>query len=533
MTPTTPRRLSFLFGVLLALAGAAPAWAFSSAWSVVRVPGNCPELANWSEVGAPAMTLVADQTWEAFVTFGAAKTIQYKLAMNNGWAQNRGSSTTNGAALPQIAAGLSQNGANISLGVPAGTVRFVFLENQGLLYAEWTLGRFQIQPNFPNSFGLQKRNVRVFLPADYHTSSLAYPVVYLHDGQNVFDAFESSFGEWRVDEQADALVAQADAVRPAIYVGIWNTPERLDEYSTLHPKAVAYRSFIASDLKPWIDARYRTLPGPADTAIVGSSLGGLVAAWQAWTQPDVFGLCGAVSPSFWYENGAFLAAVEAYAGPKLAPRYWVYAGSQEGSNMAANARRFVAKLRAVGWRNGRDVRAMEEFAGLHNESWWAAQMDNALLFLLGRHAFYDSFEAGQWNNQWAESGTGGDWQTPATAVHGAASARAQGSTIARALEMTDTLDLRGAASATLRFRWALGSAMDAGENLRLDFFHDGVWHDGVLTLRGDLDPEGVWSARQVDLASYLSKSDFKLRFTHNSNSSAEYGYVDFVTLDVN
>ena len=237
--------------------------------------------------------------------------------------------------------------------------------------------------NVANSYGLLSRNVRIYLPASYDSQpATTYRVLYFHDGQNLFQASESFGGvEWQLDENYDSLVS-AGSIDEAILVGIWNTADRMAEYSTRDPKAAAYYNFIANDLKPLIDATCRTKPEARYTGIGGSSLGGLVSAWMAWNHPEKFGICAPVSPSFWYESVAFLNAVLGYSGGIKATRYWLYAGSSEGSNMQGYATDFFNTLTGSGWRHPDDADLMITSGGAHNEYYWELQCDEMLSFML-------------------------------------------------------------------------------------------------------------------------------------------------------
>jgi len=161
------------------------------------------------------------------------------------------------------------------------------------------------------------RDVYVSVPAEaFEDRARRFPVLYLQDGWNVFDNPRAPFGSWRVDRTARELAA-AGAIEPVILVGI-TTPDRYDEYlytdifvsgagteMQVTPKLAAYADFLVGTIKPAIDATFPTRPGRADTAMGGSSLGGLSSFWIAWNHPDVFGRVAALSPSFWVgEDGS-------------------------------------------------------------------------------------------------------------------------------------------------------------------------------------------------------------------------------------
>ncbi|HEX8832202.1 MAG TPA: alpha/beta hydrolase-fold protein, partial [Longimicrobium sp.] len=154
------------------------------------------------------------------------------------------------------------------------------------------------------------RRVWVYLPPDYASSSKRYPVLYMHDGQNVFDDSTSGFGEWGVDETLDSLFATGDPGVIVVAVDHGGA-KRLDEYSPfINPRhgggeGDAYVDFLAQTLKPLIDRRYRTRPDRLNTGVAGSSMGGLISLYAALKYPDVFGRAGIFSPSLWFSDRTY------------------------------------------------------------------------------------------------------------------------------------------------------------------------------------------------------------------------------------
>jgi len=147
------------------------------------------------------------------------------------------------------------------------------------------------------------KKIWVYLPKDYSAYDKKYPVIYMHDAQNLFDAKTSYVGEWNVDETLDSINAQV------IVIGIEHGGDkRIEELTPFpHPKyaggkADAYLDFIVTTLKPKVDATFRTKTNAKNTAIMGSSLGGLVSFYAALKYPDVFGKVGCFSPSFWFNR---------------------------------------------------------------------------------------------------------------------------------------------------------------------------------------------------------------------------------------
>lgn len=232
------------------------------------------------------------------------------------------------------------------------------------------------------------RTVLVYLPPGYDAEgTYRYPVLYLHDGQNVFDRATSVGEEWRVDECAQELISSG-AIEPIIIVGVYNTGEhRIDEYApTARPDkgggghADAYGTMLVTELKPFIDATYKTEPSAANTAIGGSSLGGLLTMHLGMRYPTAFGRLAVLSPSVWWDDRVILREVSALAS-KPPMRIWLDAGTAEGDEVIADSRALRDALVAKGWVEGQDLAYHEAEGGEHNERSWAARVDGVLRFL--------------------------------------------------------------------------------------------------------------------------------------------------------
>lgn len=242
---------------------------------------------------------------------------------------------------------------------------------------------------FHSRFLPDDRDVTVFLPPGYdNTADRRYPVLYMHDGQNLFDpatAFKK--GEhWRVGETATDLI-DADRIPPLIIVGIANTgPRRIHEYTPTHDRrrgggeADGYGRLIVEELKPFIDATYRTRPDSTHTGMAGSSLGGLVTLYLGLKHPKVFSRLGVMSPSVWWDRRSVLRTVRD-ARPKPALRIWVDMGLREGRRHVENAQLLRAGLMKAGWIEGDDLHYEEVGGGAHSEGSWAARFGRVLEWL--------------------------------------------------------------------------------------------------------------------------------------------------------
>jgi metallo-beta-lactamase class B len=220
------------------------------------------------------------------------------------------------------------------------------------------------------------RRVWIYLPPDYATSSKRYPVLYMHDGQNVFDAATSGFGEWGVDETMDSLQAAGDWGAIVVAVDHGGT-RRLDEYSPWrNPRygggeGDAYVEFLVRTLKPYVDAHYRTRPGRRDTGIAGSSMGGLISLYAALKHSEVFGGAGVFSPALWFAPAIYGTARAAHP-PAGGLRLRFVTGAQEGDEPAVYVAGQVAmldSLRAAGFAPP-DLDAVVRADGRHQEWFW-------------------------------------------------------------------------------------------------------------------------------------------------------------------
>jgi predicted alpha/beta superfamily hydrolase len=244
----------------------------------------------------------------------------------------------------------------------------------------------------PSRILARARDVLVYLPPGYAAApGHRYPVLYLNDGQNLFDGATSFVPghEWQVDETAERLI-QSGELPPLIIVAVDNASERrLDEFGPVRDErrraggfAEFYGEMIVDELKPLIDATYRTRPGPQDTGIGGSSMGALVSLFLALTRPHVFGLVAAMSPAVWWGNRALLRMVRNLRRrPDL--RIWLDIGTAEGQVVVDDVRLLRTALLERGWREGTDLAYHEEEGAEHTEAAWGARVGPMLQFLFG------------------------------------------------------------------------------------------------------------------------------------------------------
>ena len=244
------------------------------------------------------------------------------------------------------------------------------------------------------------RDILVYLPPSYDSGQSHYPVLYMHDGYNLFDEATSYTGEWYVDETMEKLSVEESL--EAIIVGIPSMgKERLAEYSPFvdHKygggQGDSYLAFLVHTLKPLIDHSFRTMPNKRNTGIFGSSMGGLISLYAFFRYPAVFGFTGVMSPSLWFANRAIFEYVQEASFQQ--GKIYLDAGTREMGGhwpdqtiLRSRSRRYYGRVRRMkrllvkkGYRPTRNLLHVEEVGGGHNEEAWAMRMPNAIRFFLG------------------------------------------------------------------------------------------------------------------------------------------------------
>ncbi len=256
-----------------------------------------------------------------------------------------------------------------------------------------TVGDVRHHSTYRSRFLGTHHDVLVYLPPGYDdTEDRRYPVLYLHDGQNVFDG-ETAFirgQEWEVDESAERLI-RARAMQPVIIVAVHNAGDaRIDEYTpspdpglSRGGNAINYGRFLVEELKPFIDREYRTWRAARNTGLGGSSLGGLVSLFLWNEYPHVFGRLAIMSPSLWWDRRVILRTLEQSNHPQR-PKIWLDVGTCESDSpevSVRDARLLKELLLRKGWREGHDLRYLEAQGDGHNELAWARRVPPMLRFL--------------------------------------------------------------------------------------------------------------------------------------------------------
>lgn len=215
------------------------------------------------------------------------------------------------------------------------------------------------------------RKIWIYLPPTYQTSKKKYPVIYMHDGQNLFDEFTSGYGEWGIDELLDKLSATGG--KECIVVGIAHGgTDRLKEYNPYDSKygigeGKKYIDFLVKDLKPFVDKNYRTKVHSKNTSIAGSSMGGLISLYAIANYPNIFGNAGVFSPAFWLAEPIAEDIKKLVSGLKSNKIYFL-AGDLESKTMVSDMRNIYQILNLNG--KNKNIKFVTKTDGEHKEWFW-------------------------------------------------------------------------------------------------------------------------------------------------------------------
>jgi len=351
----------------------------------VYLAGNLPSVGAWNPKGV-ALEPLKDGRFATTILVPRGETFEYKFTLGD-W----------GRVEIDVPGKIRDN----RVLVVKADEQQIEVEHQVIAWAvpkvrkSTVTGTVKSHLRFASKILSNSRTILVWLPPGYEAEpAKRYPVAYFQDGQNIFDDATSANGEWHADETADRLIRERK-LPPMILVAIANTSDRMNEYTPvkdvrlkLGGKGARYARFVAEELKPFIDTTYRTRPGRETTAVIGSSLGGLIAMEMTLNHPEVFGLCGAISPSGWWANKQLLADVKSHADAAKLGRFWIDMGTREGarkpdavSPAVDRVKMLADALKADGLTQERDYHLEIIEGGEHNETAWAARLDQVLLYL--------------------------------------------------------------------------------------------------------------------------------------------------------
>ncbi|HEY2467698.1 MAG TPA: alpha/beta hydrolase-fold protein [Terracidiphilus sp.] len=251
--------------------------------------------------------------------------------------------------------------------------------------------RLRLHKAFHSSYLPDDRDVIVYVPPGYEDEAgRTYPVLYMHDGQNLFDGRTSFVKDrtWQMREHADAAI-EAGEIEPLVIVGIYNTGDRrIAEYTQDRDwklgggEADSYGRLITRELMPWIASQYRVRQDRESTGLGGSSLGGLVTLYLGLRHPEIFGKLALLSPSVWWNHKSILGYLNEHA-PQVweRPKVWLDVGDREGHKTLRDVEHLARRLKANGWRPGETMYFEKVHGGTHDEASWSTRVRTMLKFL--------------------------------------------------------------------------------------------------------------------------------------------------------
>ncbi len=232
--------------------------------------------------------------------------------------------------------------------------------------------------------GILPRDVLVWLPPGYGSPpGQRYPVLYMQDGQNIFEEGNSLSGlSWQADETAGRLMLEGRICK-AVIVALYNTEDRQEEYGDTE-KGKAYMRFVVERVKPVIDDAYRTVAERNGTSVIGSSMGALISFLLAWDHPEVFSAAACLSPAFVYGGNSVIPLVRGYRGSRKEIRLYVDNGTVGlDRDLQKGCDEMMEALREKGFVPGRDVEWYFDEGAEHSEAAWSRRLWRSLCFLLG------------------------------------------------------------------------------------------------------------------------------------------------------
>ena len=339
----------------------------------VYIAGSIPEFGNWRAENVP-LTKTSENIWQKTFQLDKDISAQYKFTKGS-WETE---ALTDDYKIP----------ANYVLKTDHDTTIDIVIKHwrkdSNFLISGQITGTVEYYKNFVIE-GLKPRTLIVWLPPDYKTNTdKHYPVLYMQDGQNLFDPRTSSgYIDWQADETADSLIRKNE-INPIIIVGIYNTDDRSEEYADT-PKGHIYMKGLVEKIKPFIDSKYRTLPGRENTAVGGSSLGGLFAMMCAWEYPNIFSKAACFSPAFRISDIDYVKNVVQYSGPKKELTFYIDNGGVDlDARLLPGVNDMIGALLEKGYVVDKDLFVFVDPSATHNEAAWAKRFWRPLKIFFGK-----------------------------------------------------------------------------------------------------------------------------------------------------
>jgi len=340
--------------------------------SNIYITGNDEQFGNW-QPNAVQFDKIETGKWAKSFPFKLGKKLEFKITRGS-WDTE---ALNSDASIPpnQILEVLNDTTIKIKIDLWADQIP--------LLAKGQITGTLKYHRNF-EGIGIKARDIIVWLPPHYETDlDKRFPVLYMHDGQNIVDPKTSTFQvDWQIDESADSLIRKG-FIEPIIIVGIYNTEDREKEYSE-DSLGLEYTNFIVDSLKPFIDRNYRTLTDSENTANGGASLGGLISFILVWEHNYVFSKAICFSPAFKIDDYNFVDNVTMYTGKKKNIKVFINNGDNElDSELQKGVDEMINALLIKGYIVGKDFYFFKDKNSRHGERDWAKNVWRSLIFLFG------------------------------------------------------------------------------------------------------------------------------------------------------
>lgn len=341
----------------------------------VFITGNTPQFECWNPAAFP-LTREKDNVWTGTAIIPADLPLEYKITRGS-WASEELTPDNNIPGNKRLEAGVEDctlehwihHWKDLRMG-PAPDIT----------------GNYDILENVPSAALNNARNIVVWLPPDYYKEpNRKYPVLYMQDGQQVFDTLTSTWNKaWDVDDWCTELIA-AGKIRETIIVAPYCTTRREAEYNP-DEDGDSYVRFLIHELMPAIQRDFRVMTGPAHTAIAGSSLGGTIAFYAAWKHPDVFSHVACLSPAFRFNESKSCFDLVRAARKKPALKIFLYVGQGDAleQELAAGVNEMAEMLAPLKFKAGKDLMFVRDPDGKHDEATWSKHSGEWIEFLLGK-----------------------------------------------------------------------------------------------------------------------------------------------------
>ncbi|KAB2909420.1 MAG: hypothetical protein LC102_02300 [Ignavibacteriales bacterium] len=335
----------------------------------VYITGSLPQLGNWNP-GKIKMTETQPGTWSFFFTADRKEPLEFKFTKGS-WALE---AVDDNGTIPE----------NYFVKVTKDTLLQFNIccwgANEKPKFQGGLTGKAEYLRNV-GAGNILPRDIIILLPDDYYTSSERYPVLYMHDGQNIADPATCGFGvDWQIDEALDSL-SKSGAVQKMIVVGVYNSVNRNREYSNTK-LGEEYMSFLVHYLKPKIDSLYRTKSGRENTWTAGSSMGGLISFMLLWEYNDTFSEAGCFSPALKIEKYDYVSVVKATQKPQKPFKLYLYNGGKSlEARLQPGVDEMKTTLESMGYEENIDFYFVIDPEAEHNESAWAKWIPDFLMKL--------------------------------------------------------------------------------------------------------------------------------------------------------